>query len=64
MKTVLRKIGNALLICAVLSFTACKKDQYTATNTKRLKHQSQLKGKYNPPTERLAKGGKMKGDLR
>lgn len=63
MRTVLSKLMSVLLICAAVSFASCKKDKYIATNNKRLKHQTQLKKKYNPPTEKLAKGSKLKGDL-
>lgn len=52
-----------MLVCLGVTLTACKKDQYIATNTKRVKHQHELKGKYNEPTAKLAKSSKQKGDL-
>jgi ribosomal protein L33 len=61
MRALLKHLGLALL-AVTLSFTACKKASYTTTNSKRIKHQQVLKGKYNEPTDKLAKGSKLKGE--
>ena len=61
MKTLLQKFGFVLLAVS-LTFTACKKNEYIRTNSKRVKHQQALKGKYDEPTDKLAKGSKLKGE--
>lgn len=63
MKNLMTKGLAILMICAGVSFTACKNNKYAATNSKRVKHQQALKNKYDEPTEKLANGSKMKGDL-